>query len=268
MSSEPSVSCLMVTSPGARRLGYAKRAISDYCAQTYPSRELVIVQDEGPAEFKSALKGYVAELARDDIVVLDAPEAMSLGALRNLSRREAGGAIHCQWDDDDLYHATRIERQLAALRKSGTDAICLKENFQYFPASREIYWTNWRRAPLPMLPGSIMCLAEMSIAYPETGETAQRAEDTALCERLLAQGETGAPCRGSPHLLVYVSHGANTWDAGHHARLARLLGAPAGQIRQRKAWISAHLAAFDFGPGPLAVRGPDGVAFTLGDGER
>ena len=68
---------------------------------------------------------------------------------------------------------------------------------------------------------------------------------------------------GAPHLYVYVSHGANTWDASHHSMLARELSISQSLLRRREGQLREGVRPFEFGPGEVAVRGYNGVALTL-----
>jgi hypothetical protein len=263
MADDVLVSCLMVTQASERRLAYGRRAIAAYCAQTHPRRELVIVLDQGPAEIRAALTAHVAGLSRDDIRFVEADAELPLGGLRNLSRASARGQVHCQWDDDDLHHPERVARQLAALVQSGAEAVCLEQVMQFFPANRALYCTNWRATEARVFPGSLMCLADSPARYPETGPAARIGEDTDLCVQL--QRRDGLRALGeAPHLYVYVSHGANTWGDDHHAMLAQRLGLSQGLLRRHEARLREGLAPFDFGPGPVDLQGPNGVAFSLG----
>ena len=45
--------------------------------------------------------------------------------------------------------------------------------------------------------------------------------------------------------------------------LASRLGLSKGLLLRREARLRESLRALDFGPGPVTVRGPNGVAFTL-----
>ncbi len=262
MSDNPLVSCLTVTKATAERLAFLQAAIDAYLAQTYPHRELVLVLDHGPSEVAAAIRRRVAALGRADIRVVAAPEGLTLGALRNLSRASARGAVHCQWDDDDVHHPTRVARQFEAMTAAGALAVAQRDLFQFFPADRALYWTNWRQTEVTVMPGTLMMRADAAVAYPESGDAAQRGEDTAVARQLQAVGGLLAQA-DAPELMVYVSHGANTWDAGHHAMLARRLGLSAGLLRRREAQIRTALAGVDLGPGPIVVHSPAGPAFTL-----
>lgn len=255
----------MVTLPSPGRFAFVKRSIAAYCAQTHARRELVMLLDQGPAEAKAAVAAHVASLGRDDIRIVEAPGEMTLGALRNLSRASARGEVQCQWDDDDLHHPERIERQLAALVASGAEATCLQEVMLFFTAARTLYWTNWRATEPTVMPATLMSRASAPVRYPEIGPAAQRGEDTDVCIQLLQRGGLH-PITEAPHLFAYVNHGSNTWGDDFHQMLAERLGLSQGLLRRREARLREGLAGLAFGAAAVEVRGPNGAAFTLGDG--
>lgn len=79
------VSCILLASPGRERL--RDLAIRCYERQTYPHRELVIV-DGSPG---------------------------CIGALRNQACERAKGGLIAHWDDDDWSAPERLERQVGLL---------------------------------------------------------------------------------------------------------------------------------------------------------
>jgi glycosyltransferase involved in cell wall biosynthesis len=264
MADGPSISCLMVTRPVPGRLERLKRSVAGYIEQTHEPRELVVVVHGGEAEpTTAAIKAHVASLGRGDLRVLQAAETLTLGALRNVSLANALGDVVCQWDDDDLYHPQRLERQLEALVSSGAEGVCLQEVMQFFPAGRRLYCTNWRATEAMAHPGTLMAWSGASIVYPEGGDTARLGEDLAVVRQLQQRGAYGV-LAGQPHLHVYVSHGGNSWDDAHHRMLADRLGLSQGLLRRREAALREGLAVFDFGAGPVTVEGANGPAFTLG----
>ena len=263
-SSQFVVSCLMVTLPSTERLPFVKRAIAAYCAQTHSPRELIVVLDHGPADAKSAIAAHIRSLGRDDIRIIESAGTVTLGALRNLSRASARGEVHCQWDDDDLHHPQRVELQLAALAASNAQAVCLQDVMHFFSAPRALYWTNWHATEPTVMPATLMCRATAPVCYPESGPEASLGEDSNVCMQFLRLGALH-PLLGVPHMMVYVNHDANTRSADFHRMLATRLGVSQGLLRRREAKIREWLRAFDFGAGAVSVRGPNGVAFTVGD---
>ena len=268
MTDSPSISCLMVTRPAPGRLGRLKCSLQAYIDQTHERRDLVVVIDgDASAAAAAAAKAYIASLGRDDIRVLEPPGGQTLGALRNISTANAPGDVLCQWDDDDLCHPQRLELQLHALVGQAAEAVCLQEVMQFFPAERSLYCTNWRATEAKAHPGTLMRWSRSEALYPETGEAARRGEDSDVVRQLQRRGGYGV-LAGAPHLYVYVSHGENSWDDGHHRMLATSLGLSAGLLKRREARLREGLAGIDFGPGEVTVQGANGPAFTLGPAAR
>lgn len=265
MPADPLISCLMVTLPVPERFDRLKESVAGYLGQTYERRELVVVANGGTPEALAAIKAHIASLGRDDIRMLEPPGILTLGALRNISKASARGEVVCQWDDDDLYHPERLERQLAALVQSGAEGVCLQEVMQFFPGERSLYCTNWRATPNRAHPGTLMRWRHAPVAYPETGEAARLGEDSDVVQQLQRRGGYGV-LADAPHLHIYVSHGGNSWDQGHHRMLATSLGLSQGLLRRREAVLRDGLSVFDFGPGEVTLRGSNGPAFTIGGG--
>jgi glycosyltransferase involved in cell wall biosynthesis len=253
----------MVTLPVAGRLAGLKRSLAGYLGQTHGRRELVVVVNGGEADAAAAIEAHVASLGRDDIRIVAPAGTLSLGALRNISLDAARGEVVCQWDDDDLHHPERLARQLTALAGSGGEGVCLQEVMQFFPAERGLYCTNWRATEATAFPGTLMAWASAPIRYPETGAAARLGEDLEVARAMQRRGGF-AVLAGAAHLYVYVSHGGNSWNAEHHRMLAASLGLSQGLLRRRETALRDGLAGFDFGPGPVTVRGAGGPAFVLG----
>jgi glycosyltransferase involved in cell wall biosynthesis len=262
-TTNPLISCLMVTLPVAGRFDRLKQSLAGYLAQTYEPRELVIVANGGTREALAAIKAHVASLGRDDIRMVEPPGDLTLGALRNISMKSARGEVVCQWDDDDLFHPERLERQFQALARSGAEACCLEQVMQFFTVERLLYCLNFRVGGQPVFQGSLMAWAHAQLVYPETGPLARLGEDTEVVGALLARGGLHA-LRDMAHLYVYVSHGANSWDDWHHRCVARYHGLSPGLLRRREAKLREELAVFDFGPGAVTVQGSTGPAFIIG----
>lgn len=257
------VSCLMVTTPTAARLPFVKRSIAAYTRQSYPNKELLIVLDPARAETSDAIAHHIASYQRSDIrLIRIAGGEPPLGALRNNSVREAQGDVLCQWDDDDLHHPQRIERQLFAMRRAERGACYLQDVMQFFEPFRTIYWTNWLMTRGQAHPGTMMCDRAVKPGYPETGPMARLGEDTLVLVDFLAEDQVFA-LTGEPHLFVYVTHGANSWPLTHHQMLVDRLSLSVGLLQRREAAIRAGLSAFDFGPGGLMVMGSNGPAFPF-----
>ena len=197
MSALPLISCLMVT---GKRRELPRRAIGCYLAQTYPNKELVIVDhgDNGLAEM-------LAELGRSDITHIRVPdqEGLTLGDLRNMTMAAARGEYVAQWDDDDWYAERRLEVQHERLH--GAEACFLwrltfawpKRNL--FGISHKRIWEASMLAKTGVVPGF------PSLSLSEDEAVVRKMVDSKVRIRLIDR----------PELYVYVVHGNNSWGPEH-----------------------------------------------------
>ena len=212
------VSCLMVTTG---RLECIKKSVACYMRQTYSRKELVVIC-QGNDETNEDVRIYLDSLGRNDIQFVGAPLDLSLGAMRNLSLEISKGQIVCQWDDDDLYHPSRIVTQYKALMENPAHvASCYTKFFKSFVPSHEMYWVDWSKE-IPdshkYLCGSIMFPKEQfynhfNMLYPEFGGQSSTEEDLNVLEKLMMCGEIAGV---SEPQYIYVYHGSNTYDLDHH----------------------------------------------------
>jgi hypothetical protein len=195
---QPMVSCLMVTKD---RPELAERAIRCFKAQTYPERELIIVDDSAESVLETAGDPRIRHHRRPD-------DGRALGELRNLAVELAHGPYVCQWDDDDLSDPERIEVQMAAIQAFAADASML---------SREQLWWPDRRwfAISGIYPweGSMICAKDKLPRYPEL----RRGEDTPVVRHVVSTGRVVAV--SAPDLYTYVVHGGNTFDEKHFEQI-------------------------------------------------
>lgn len=118
MSSRPLISCVMLTTH-PRRASYVADALRSFRAQSWPRRELVVVND-GPVR--------LAPSAPDVRVVNLPPEhpegrRWTLGEKRNVGVQTAEGEWLATWDDDDLSLPDRLEAQITFALMFGADHV-------------------------------------------------------------------------------------------------------------------------------------------------
>ncbi len=209
------ISCLTVTR--AARLAALERAVRAFSRQTWPARELVIVHDGG-APLQEAIETLAARFPGYEIRVHGEPEGRPLGALRNASVALARGALVCQWDDDDLYHPERLERQARRLLDERADFCFLTDQMHLFTQTGEMYWDDWtvEQPPMHLIQGTLCGYRERMGRYPEI----RRGEDTPLVIDLVRRGLRIAELGDAGWLYVYVYDGLNAFDLGHHARIS------------------------------------------------
>lgn len=204
------ISCLMVT---ADRRQLAERAVDCFLAQTYPNRELVVV-DDGAQDYAPLL----ARVPPERLIHRRLPKdpATTLGALRNLSLDLARGDLITQWDDDDWFDPARLARQVVAL--GGAAACWCPVALMHLaePAWTDRPYIGWFKGGVP---STILHRRRDDIRYPPE----RRGEDSIyrdqwrrLGHRLLDEGEAA--------LLIRCFHGGNTWERTHFEK--RIVLAP------------------------------------------
>ncbi|MCP4578390.1 MAG: glycosyltransferase [Deltaproteobacteria bacterium] len=194
----PLVSCLMVT---RNRPVMARRAINCFLRQTYPNRELVII-DDGRDQ---TLEQWIKEVGDARILYLRQPdEGRPLGDLRNLSVAKAGGTYVTQWDDDDLSDPQRLEVQMAVIHVLQTDCCFLERHQIWWPETGRLALSTRR-----VWEGYFICAKNKLSPYPPL----RKGEDTPVIKRIFR--ENRAALLDFPSLYVYIYHGENTFDAPH-----------------------------------------------------
>jgi glycosyltransferase involved in cell wall biosynthesis len=189
----PLVSCLMVTC-GRPRL--AARAIECFLAQSYPNRELIII-DGGESD---ELQQGIEALCYPPVKLHRRPQAgRSVGELRNLAVTESNGRYLCVWDDDDLYDPDRLAFQMSALTTLNADA-CFLARLQLWWPQRRILAVSFRR----MWEGSMICARDKMPRY----QALHRCEDPPVAYRLWRLQRV--VILDEPRLYTYIFHGANT----------------------------------------------------------
>lgn len=198
----------------ARRVKYAQIAIACFRRQTWRQCELVIVYDS----FDTATCRMVTSL-RDDArirLVCNERRNPTIGYLRNLSVRAATGAYCVQWDDDDLYHSERVERQMAEMVGSGKLG-CVLSSWICYAQSHSLMFES---APYPY-EGTILIATDVLRRYPYPNFTRVQkngrevGEDAFVVQRLDRLGMLHR--YHCPWLYVYRIHESNTCSKAHFA---------------------------------------------------
>jgi glycosyltransferase involved in cell wall biosynthesis len=202
MTNLPIVSCLMPT--GGRRELVAL-SIACFRAQTYPARELIIV-DDGHDQVADLCDGPSVRHMRV------APQT-TIGEKRNLAMEVARGAIFMQWDDDDWYGRERIALQAVPLIRGDFDMTGLVPRL-VLEAPRERLWRMTdalcrRIFPSGLHSGTLTftrALVERGARYPDSST----GEDVSLVKQSRSMGAR-IGCVEHDDAFVYVRHSANAW---------------------------------------------------------
>lgn len=236
----PRISCLMVT---ANRARLAERSVDCFLAQTWPNRELVIV-DDGEEDYAPLL----ARVPAERLIHHRLPKnpATTLGELRNLSLDIARGALMSHWDDDDWFHPERLTRQQAAL---GDRAACWMTATLMHMDDRA-----WIERPYVGYfkggaPSTILHRRRDDIRYPAE----RKGEDSTFRDHWI---RLGSVMMGAEHagLLIRCFHGQNTWDRAHFEK--RIALRPQDVVEWRvRGWLGRRdgYSAFRLSPAQRAA---------------
>lgn len=258
----PKISCLLVTANG--RLEYFKRSFHCYLEQTYPNRELVIV-NEFSKEYQENIRSIVGDRTDVRFVFLDGK--YTLGALRNISMALCHGDVFVQWDDDDFNMPERLMTQYSYLAKHPEARVCyLTDQLHYYFPTQELYWENWERflsgniQEFSLIPGTLMAYKKgFSARYPSAGTFASAGEDSILAHDLCEQGKV-ILLRDKGYLHVYSYHGKNVWDIEHHRVISKHRSVSSSHMLKNRNKINQtlkHLKLAD----KINIFGSDGVAY-------
>lgn len=195
----PKVSALMLTGKCRERYPLARVAVRCFQEQTWPNKELVIVNH-------GALS-----LANGDPnireVRVERPPGMTLGELRNLALEQAQGRFVIQWDDDDFHHRTRIETMMR--HRDQGEVIAIRWQIRFNICNGSAYYHQ--------LPGgqqmSILHAANVPFRYPRLDSR----EDTIFLDQFNTRYvvDNGPDDPVGPLLYVRLFHGRNIWHEAH-----------------------------------------------------
>lgn len=115
---DPTISVVMPVRNGAQHL---REAVESILSQTHSSFEFIIVDDGSDDESREIVRGYAAH---DSRVVLLTQEPQGVAAALNSGLAAARAAYVARMDADDRARASRLERQLAAM-KGFPDAVAV-----------------------------------------------------------------------------------------------------------------------------------------------
>jgi hypothetical protein len=199
-SDVPLVSCLMVTRDRPR---LAARAIECFLAQSYPNRELVVIDGSESEDLQQGIEAICYPPIKPH---RERQAGRSMGELRDLAVDKSSGQYVCVWDDDDLYDPDRLSIQMSAITTLGADA-CFLSRLQLWWPARSFLAFSIRR----MWEGTMICARDKMPLYPPL----RRGEDTPVAYRLWRSQRV--VMLDEPRLYTYVFHGANTTGESHFA---------------------------------------------------
>jgi glycosyltransferase involved in cell wall biosynthesis/predicted O-methyltransferase YrrM len=191
-SAQPLVSCVM---PTFNRPDFVPQAIRCFLRQTYPNKELIVVDD---GDERAA-----AHVPMDPSVrYVSVDRRMPLGAKRNLGVDVSAGDVIAHWDDDDWYAPEYLSRVVARLLQSSSAALTgMSRYLVYLLAAQSLKVCS---AGVPA--GASFCYWRriwQDHPYRET----ERAEDYFF----LRDARPAIHAIADAELFAVIRHGRHTW---------------------------------------------------------
>jgi glycosyltransferase involved in cell wall biosynthesis len=188
----------MITGKSVQRHQCALASIRAFVAQTYPRKELLIVNDsEHPLLYDTEWSSSA------NIHELLVPCQDTLGDLRNLAIEYAVGDLIIQWDDDDLSAPNRIEAQLRRHRPG--HAVLLTNEVHYDVQTQWGFANSAYKWIVRGFPGTVLHDRNVPWRYPSS----KVGEDTEFVQNFQRIGKLIC-VENCPSMHIRLFHGWNT----------------------------------------------------------
>ncbi len=150
---------------GRHSVAEVARCVECFKAQTYPYKELIIVNNAD-----SQLEAAELNLeAQANVFIVDTPMRLSAGIARNYGISAANGAVLAQFDANYWHAPKRIEAQIATMANNNAHACMLVKCLQVSYNSGIVrYLENDKH----VIPQTLVCVRPKDLDYPpvESGE--------------------------------------------------------------------------------------------------
>lgn len=196
------VSCAMVTGHQQERRVFTRMALEAFNRQTYPHRELVVLNQSGERWMPN----------RPDIrEILTEPGV--LGQKRNEILRYCHGELVVQWDDDDWHGFRRIAKHWETYKTTGKASLLTIHAMHEVDTgeTKVVSGAKWKSRGMP---GTLAHPRHLDPVYPKVSLH----EDSAVAARLSEMGNL-VPIANHPTDYVRFVHGGNSHPRVHYERL-------------------------------------------------
>jgi glycosyltransferase involved in cell wall biosynthesis len=198
----PLVSCVM---PTFNRPAFVALAVASFEAQSYPNKELIVV-DDGAVQVREIVEG------RPGVRYHRLQRRASIGDKRNVGNWLARGEVVCLWDDDDWYSSERLRYQVLPILYDEADLTGIESAFLMSLSTGEV-WSVADTLHRSMFEGDV---AGGTLAYRR--DVAQRirypstslGEDASLIRKAVSMGYHLKRLANRGH-FIYMRHDRNTW---------------------------------------------------------
>ena len=203
------ISCIC---PTYNRQHFLEKSIKLFLLQTYPKKELIIV-DDSP-------KPFVSELLKDKHIKYFHYKTRfpSIGAKRNECIRKSSGSIISHWDDDDFHNPLRLEKQAKKMDPDKLQFIVFDETMVYNVESRLLKRTKKETLKAMWYKGVVLSamMYDKRIWHRVKFRNYNMQED----KYFLIDGMNHAGAKlikmKNKNLFIYFKHPGSTWKFSIH----------------------------------------------------
>lgn len=252
------VSCLCVSRPS--RWGQLQRAITDFNAQTYQDRELVVVVDNA-TDYAGTVQAFVDQThPKASIRVLPRLAKNPLDGLM-YAAVDAQGQILTLWDDDNLNHPTRLEVQVKRQEAMKEHVSVLTQGLYLFYESKELFVVDTFRPDDPagerVLPTTLMAFRT---SWPVMDPGVRSRPSEQMVSQLNRHGRKLLPISGAPFLHMVGVAADHVRGYAFHRRVVENKSLEVAWIKANQARLTEALNTYHW-DGPVDVEGKDGGVF-------
>lgn len=187
----PLISCISLA--GEAPIADVKACIASFKAQTYPYKELIIINNCHSQFAASELNIH----AQQNVFIIDTPIKLTAGMARNHGIAAANGRILAQFDCNYLHHPQRLESQIFGLVSNEAELCYLTSTLKYSLVSGRA--SRFKNAKSLIL-NSMLMIRSKGIDYPNV----EKNEEKAFCEACLKSGKKVVTLE-SPSLMTKLN---------------------------------------------------------------
>ncbi len=229
--------------PTFNRSALLHAAIDSVLRQTHPVREIIVIDDGSSDETPALMPALAARIQAPRVISL---RQSNLGpaAARNAGVAAATGSLIAFLDDDDIWHAEKLERQVTALAEKpelallacATDAFKLPGRSRLVPIGEwKLLFRNW------FMTSSVVARRDIILACGGFPEDTRHCEDYALWLQVASRHQ----CSFLNEVLVSYGNGKRGFGySGLSADLDALYAGECNAIKHWRAVSDAGVPAF------------------------
>lgn len=227
----PLISC---TLPTFNRFHFIPVTVKNFLDQTYPNKELVIVDDSDDEKTET----FIKNIKLPNVHYHRFPK-YKVGRKRNIAAEVCNGSIIAHWDDDDWYSPDRLMHQYSALTAANIG----------LTGYHTVYFYSVKTGQAFLFKGNSQSFIGSSMMYHKSVWKTRRFHDVQVGEdtNFYSRVNSKLAIDGTGKLIVVDHHGQNTYYRDY-AKYLRLPNCPQVKPESITPYITEYLDALENPP--------------------